>query len=103
MLTAEEEHSHWPKIMWKLGQEAAALERQGSRGVCLKAQEQSQAAIHLSVRDMSSPPHHALDTGICETGANAIFFFFFLTREFGKDSESWSAGFSYCLCCLLLY
>lgn len=75
MSTAEEEHSHWPKIMWKLGQEAAALERQGSRGVCHKAQEQSQAAMHLSVPGVSSPLHHALETGICEIGANAIFFF----------------------------
>lgn len=52
----------------------------------LQAQEQSQAALHLFVPDTGSPPHHALETGICETGVNAIFFF--LTREFGKDSVS---------------
>lgn len=54
----------------------SSLERQGSCVVCLKAQEQSQAALHLSGPDMSSPPHHALETGACETGVNAIFFFF---------------------------
>lgn len=75
----------------------SSLEQQGSCVVCLKAQEQSQAALHLSGPDMSSPPHHALETGACETGVNAIFFF--LTRGFGKDSESGSAGF--CVLCVL--
>lgn len=75
MPTAEEEHSHWPKMMWKLGQEDAALERQGSCGVSPgSGAEPGSTALICTWHGFSSAPCTG-DRNLWNRGQCHFFFF----------------------------